>query len=240
MADITYYDYINNFYDLLQVNPVSSNAQLLYHTLLMIFNRAHWECELQRTNYNICGLCGLGEKSMSAARNELKQMGLIDFKTDKRRGQATKYKLCSSFCTPDLTVQKEVQTPDKGSTKEEQKQNKGRTYKDKREEKEDVRGNTITPLSPFTGLLDEKVQEWLQYKKERRQTYKPTGLKNLFALIKKNAEEYGDEAVIGVIDRSISSNWNGLFFDKLEQQRSVYNQQSGNVFLDLAEGGESF
>jgi len=143
-----YFDYINKFYDHLQTSSVSSNAQLLYHTLLMIFNKAHWESELQRTNYSICSLCGIGEKALSHARNELKQLGLIDFTTDKRRGQATKYRLCTDVCT----VKNAVQTQNKGRTKEEQTQNKGRTYKDIRQKKKEE--DNITPISPKVQLAE--------------------------------------------------------------------------------------
>ncbi len=231
MPELTYYDYINAFYDLLQVNPLSSNAQLLYHTLLMIFNRAHWEDELQRTNYNICNLCGLGEKSMTNARNELKQANLIDFKTDKRRGQATKYSLCTAF----LTVQKQ----NKGSTKAEQKQNKGRTYKDKREKIEDKR--YITPIVPFEGTLGKKVSEWLQYKKERGQSYKPTGLNSLFKKIQEEADKHGEAFVLSVIDKSITNNRQGLFFDGAKQDEGVADngadrQYNGDDYSDIGWG----
>lgn len=134
-----YFDYINNLQRLMQVNPPSANAQLLYHNLLMIFNSAHWESELQRTNAYICDLCQIGEKAMTNARNELKQLGLIEFVADKRRGKSTRYKLCSVVCT----VETEVQTQYKGSTKEVQTQYKGRTYKDKREKKEDKEEDVI-------------------------------------------------------------------------------------------------
>ena len=57
MAVLTYYDYINSFTELLKVNPPSSNAQLLYHTLLIEYNSARWQSvELHRTNSYIGGL----------------------------------------------------------------------------------------------------------------------------------------------------------------------------------------
>lgn len=136
VAENTYYDYINAFYDLLQVNPITSNAQLLYYTLLMIFNKAHWVHELQRTNYNICSLCGIGEKALTSAKNELKQLGLIDFISPKKK--PTIYRLC--------TVKMEGQTQVKGKSKESQTQVKGRTYKDKREKNKDLK--TVTPVFP--------------------------------------------------------------------------------------------
>ena len=99
---MSYIDKLNYFYDLLQCNHLTNNAQLLYHTLLMINNRCSWSEWFQRTNVSICSLTGIGEKALVNARNELKQFGLIEFVTSKKRGECTKYKIC--------TVQKQVQT----------------------------------------------------------------------------------------------------------------------------------
>ncbi|MCI8403899.1 MAG: hypothetical protein HFE49_03255 [Clostridia bacterium] len=226
MAENTYYDYINAFYDLLQVNPITSNAQLLYYTLLMIFNKAHWVHELQRTNYNICSLCGIGEKALTSAKNELKQLGLIDFISPKKK--PTIYRLC--------TVKMEGQTQVKGKSKESQTQVKGRTYKDKREKIEDKR--YITPIIPFEGILGEKVSEWLKYKQERGQKYKPTGLNCLFKTIQSEADKHGEAFVLSVIDKSITNNWQGLFFDAPKQD--TQNSGSGNVFLDMLQDKNLF
>jgi len=87
----SYYDLLNEFYDLLQCKQVSSSAQLLYYTLLQINNKCGWTTRFQRTNVNICSISGISEKTFLKARNELKQLGLIDFEAAKTRGSVTKY-----------------------------------------------------------------------------------------------------------------------------------------------------
>ncbi len=82
---------LNRFYDLLQCNHVSNNAQLLYYTLLQINNRCSWMEWFQRTNVSLSNLMDISEKALIRARNELKQLGLIDFVSGKRRGDCTKY-----------------------------------------------------------------------------------------------------------------------------------------------------
>lgn len=67
----------------------------------------------------------------------------------------------------------------------------------------------------FSPQLQEAVKAWGAYKKEKRQEYKPQGLKTLLNEIQSNAVKYGDDAVISVINKSMTSNWAGLFFDKL-------------------------
>jgi len=90
---MNYIKQLNVFYDWLQCNRLSASAQLLYHTLLMINNRAGWADWFQRTNQAICGLIGIDEKTLIKARNELKQKGLIDFTAGKKKGDITKYRL---------------------------------------------------------------------------------------------------------------------------------------------------
>lgn len=82
---MNYIEQLNYFYDLLQGNRLSNNAQLLYHTLLMINNKCSWIEWFQRTNVSLCSLIGIGEKALVNARNELKQVNLIDFATSKKK-----------------------------------------------------------------------------------------------------------------------------------------------------------
>lgn len=144
--DMTYYDYINALFELLQVNPIPPNTQLLYHVLLMIFNKAHWAKELQRTNSSLCGLCGFNEKALIKAKNELKQLGLIDFKSKKK--QSTTYILTVKSTVKNAVknaVKTEVKTEVKSQVK---RQSKVQSIKDIRLKSEDV---IHTPSNPPQG-----------------------------------------------------------------------------------------
>ncbi len=93
----------------------------------------------------------------------------------------------------------------------------------------------IPPLSPleefnFSPLLTEKIQDWLTYKEERKQKYKPTGLKSLLTQISNNAAKFGDAAVAEVITSSMASNYQGIVFDRLKQQSR--GQPQGDDFMD--------
>lgn len=66
--------------------------------------------------------------------------------------------------------------------------------------------------------LEEVFSDWLTYKQERREPYKPIGLKSLIAQIKKKSQEYGEEAVANLIRECMSSNWKGIIWDRLENQ----------------------
>lgn len=66
--------------------------------------------------------------------------------------------------------------------------------------------------------LHEAVASWLRYKKQKRQGYQPEGLNSLLSRINKAVGEYGVRAVIDVIEASMSSNYQGILWDRLKDQ----------------------
>lgn len=73
-------------------------------------------------------------------------------------------------------------------------------------------------LSCLPSALQEKTRQWLAYKKERRESYKPVGLQALVNKIQTSAAQYGDGAVCELIDLSMSSGYQGILFDRLQKQ----------------------
>lgn len=63
----------------------------------------------------------------------------------------------------------------------------------------------------------EKVNEWLRYKKEKRQDYQPTGLRRLLSQIQNECAKYGEKAVINVIDMAIANNYQGILWEKITE-----------------------
>ena len=106
----TYYDFVRGLASRLTGEYISANAQLLYHTLLMINNQAHWEEWFPCTDYYITNLMHMGVSAMKNARNDLKQLGAIDFTTSKKRGECTRYRVCDEFCTYQMELSRIVQS----------------------------------------------------------------------------------------------------------------------------------
>lgn len=79
-------------------------------------------------------------------------------------------------------------------------------------------------------FLEHKLLEWLSYKKERRMTYKETGLKSLVTQIKNKAQEYGELAVCNLITECMANGWQGIIWEKLEKPRAG---RDGNVFYNI-------
>lgn len=78
----------------------------------------------------------------------------------------------------------------------------------------------------FSPALRAAVEDWLAYKRERREAYKPTGLKALLTQISSAASAHGDAAVIGVIRQSMGSGYKGITFDRLGQSPVATNEST--------------
>ena len=84
-------------------------------------------------------------------------------------------------------------------------------------------------LSDLSPAMQAKVKQWLAYKRERRETYKPTGLQVLLGKIRNSVKLYGETAVCELIDNSMSSGYQGILFDRLQKPASSkYVQQAAS------------
>lgn len=63
--------------------------------------------------------------------------------------------------------------------------------------------------------MEKTVNEWLDYKAERRESYKPTGLKSLLTEIENNVKKHGEGEVCALIRQCMANGWKGIIFDKL-------------------------
>jgi hypothetical protein len=82
--------------------------------------------------------------------------------------------------------------------------------------------NTITnPIYNdygFSTTIIESIEKWLKYKKEKRQTYKETGLKTLLNKIEKDIGTKGEQFVIDSIEFSITNNYSGIYPPKAKEE----------------------
>ena len=195
--------------------------------------------------YSIAGLvaiCKESETAMKSAINELKALGYLEI--TKERNEKGHFEYIYTFNenppSENPTVEKpEVENPpvdypgvenvrqlntNKSNTKE-LNTNKSNTKR--------VKENTLTLFEQLKDdyalgtNLKEKIREWLQYKQERKEQYKETGLKSLLKQIQNKACTYGETAVCNLIDDCMANNWKGIIWDRLNQQ-STYNKPKGD------------
>ena len=70
----------------------------------------------------------------------------------------------------------------------------------------------------FSEPVCSAVQDWITYKKERRDAYEPTSLRNLLTMIENRVKQHGEQAVADVIRLSMSQRWRGIIWDRIEDK----------------------
>lgn len=83
------------FYDSLDYNQLSSGQIALWYVLLNICNKSGWQTWFTAANSTLAS-SGLSVSGINKARNQLKQLGYIDFKP-QGKNKATKYRIISQL-----------------------------------------------------------------------------------------------------------------------------------------------
>ncbi len=95
--------------------------------------------------------------------------------------------------------------------------------KNKNKNKEgNVTNNVTNNVTYFENIeLNTIFSSWLEYKKEKRQAYKPKGLEALVTQIKKKVDEFGVDTVINTIQQSMSCNYQGIIWALARSNNSL-------------------
>lgn len=202
---MTYLDYLNGFNRWLESGNLPGGSQLMYFKLLNVFNRAGWPEYVQVDNLRMMLMIGVESKqAVVRAREKLVEAGFIEFQKGKK-GSPNRYYLGkrSHNVTESVTVSVPVSVTENVT------------------HIKTIRNKTYTPLPPqgetgFGDDLQDAFESWLSYKAEKRQGYKPTGLKSLITEIRNNAQKYGEAAVANLIRECMASNWTGIIFSRLK------------------------
>lgn len=88
---MSYINEIKAFYDIVQIKQLSCGQISLWHCLMYINNKCGWKEWFSVPNITLELNTGLSRSGIDKARNILKTLGLIDYKTNDRK--ATYYKL---------------------------------------------------------------------------------------------------------------------------------------------------
>lgn len=77
----------------------------------------------------------------------------------------------------------------------------------------------------FSQQLKDTIYKWLQYKKEKGNSYKTTGFRTLLNKIKEQIDIIGEGKIIQSINSCIANNYQGLFFDNKIKKESSSKQE---------------
>ena len=81
----------------------------------------------------------------------------------------------------------------------------------------------------FSAKMREKLTEWLKYKAERKESYKPTGLTNFLSELENKLKIYSESDVIELIGLCMANNWKGIIWEKLKGKEKA----PGSATYDL-------
>ena len=70
----------------------------------------------------------------------------------------------------------------------------------------------------FSHMLQARIDEWLEYKKEKKQQYGKIGLKKALEIIGRMATEHGEKSVAEIMDYSMSCNYATIAWDRIKKQ----------------------
>ena len=83
--------------------------------------------------------------------------------------------------------------------------------------------------------LKDKIIEYLEYKEyEKKDIYKERGMKSLLKQITNKVKEYGDKAVIDLIDECMANNWKGIIWEKIEKKSN--SEKQNDILRGIYEG----
>jgi len=221
-----------------------SNVLSVFMYLLLSANSAdgRWQGKKVLAGQHISSIpkisnaTGLSEKKVRTALKKLQSTGEIISEG------AYKHTLITIVKWADFQHSnngKGIQGADKGHPKGGQEADKGHSRGGKQEEKEleKERIKDIYPPTPQAGESENKkmlsaindaftngdpakdiLLEWLQYKREKKQAYKPTGLNQFINKLKKMISERGYEAVESAIRETMANGWQGVVWDRVESR----------------------
>lgn len=81
----------------------------------------------------------------------------------------------------------------------------------------------------FSDDMKVVINDWLTYKRERREGYKPKGLQMFLSQVENSVKAFGEQAVTEVIHNSMASGYQGITFNALKKHG---NGNRGSAYID--------
>ena len=208
---------IKAFYDLVQVKQLSTGQIALWNALMYINNKCAWIEWFTVPNILLELNTGMSRSGVLKARNSLKQLGLIDFKTNGTK--ATNYKI--------MTMSKSTQDGKQVGVQDSKQDSN--TLNKLKETKLDNTKKEIKKKS-FDDVFSEKnvtkeLQKVLKDFMDMRKTIKkPMTSKALELLIDKVRKMSNDEMIqIAILNQSIERGWQTVY--PLNSKKDVNYEQ---------------
>lgn len=228
---MTYIDRLNVFHQWCESNDLPVNAKLLYFNLLNVFNKAGWPRNLRVDTTRLMLMAGCQKDAAYRARGKLVEAGFITYKKGNK-GSPSIYFLSGKTTVTATVTATESATVTATVTATQRERLKTKTKKEifpPESPQGEAPPSADVESTGFEPALQEAFEQWLSYKRERREGYKPTGLRNLVTQIRNAAGEFGSGAVVSLIQQCMASGYKGIMFDRLKGQKRTDKQRPGGA-----------
>jgi hypothetical protein len=230
---------INAFYDWLETNQISDSSIVLWHALMHINNKTGWKKEFAVAISSIQNKTGLSKSSILRARNTLQQAGRINF--NSRLGQQCAIYSLFAFHTEPQTIAQTIAQTGTQTIAQTIAQTvpilKLKETKLNIKKEGGISANAEPP--PFKkNKLDASIflsSDALPFKSEnfikKFETLLKTGKwqkkgESAVWLSIEKMKKYNEEFVIGLIERAIIGEWQGLFFSNTDDDFKKFLNQN--------------
>lgn len=232
-----------NFWTLQNSYQLGVTEIALYFYLVEVSNVCGWIGTFKRSNSKICADLSISFRTLQSARDRLKQIGILDFKT--RNGDANVTYTFAKFAKVSAEVSAKVSA--EVSAEIIKNKNKNKVKKDTTNV---VSKKATKPLFSLDFISDENFkklfEEWLDYKRRvKHNSYKDQ--KQIELAYRKMYELGGGdvETCRAIVEQSIANNWQGLFELKTQSfnnqkttAKNEQNKQSGAALGRVATGAQ--
>ena len=213
---------INAFYAWQVQNPISANAQALWHRLMSYCNAFNWADDFTITNGRLVEDLGISRQELDRVRNVLCQKGIIEY--EKGNGnQCGTYKIISfaSQETPNPVTQTGHNADASAAQVDTQS---GPLYKHKLNVNESKKENKKEKSAYFDNPeLDALFCEYLALRKKIRAVNSERAVKMLLTEL----DKYDDAVKTAMLNKSIVNSWKTVYPLK-EHELSAVNSKAGS------------
>lgn len=187
---------ILEFNERMQFNPLSSGQIALWYGLMYINNKCVWKEWFTAPTKILETYTGLSRGGIESARNALKQLGFIDFKSNGKKATSYNLTILTSNNVQEKSIEKALEKPNKSTEKALEKPNSSTLNKHKQKQKDIYSASDDTQKIPSTKKYEVFEYIWSKYpeKKGKTQVSKKS---------KEHIEKLGVEVMEKALDKYI-------------------------------------
>lgn len=216
---------------------LAPNEKLLYGEITALCNKTG---QCFATNNYFAELYNVEIETISRWIKHLINNGFITSYVDKENGNARYIQLNQYLLTNlSIPIDKKINSPidKKINNNNTSNNNTNNNTSNIKENKKENQQDTINSYN-FSQSINEIINDWLIYKKEKGQTYKSIGLTKMLNSIVKGIKEFGEQAVIDSINKAMESNYAGFFIKGKTYQKPQQNGYISGMTMPRANESE--